>query len=208
MASSDCLRGHVWSSLYSGTIDVMSPSDGYVAFPLSLLCMTAVLRKLASPMNHWQVSSDRAAKHTSSALGGERKWLWLSMSCPLGSSSVNNIHDMQWILLTHSCSEYPLCSCHWRQAGCHIDLHLIKTTCMPYDANSLPKKWIRCILYSIPITAAKNGCIFRDVGESNKPVKCWDSNSMGTKGYIKEGLELTPMGSFDVGQGGCQLWAW
>ena len=24
---------------------------------------------------------------------------------------------------------------------------------------------------------------------------------MGTKGYIKEGLELTPMGSFDVGQG-------
>ena len=25
---------------------------------------------------------------------------------------------------------------------------------------------------------------------------------MGTKGYVKEGLELTPMGSFDVGQGG------
>ena len=25
---------------------------------------------------------------------------------------------------------------------------------------------------------------------------------MGTKGYIKEGLELTPMGSFDVGQRG------
>ena len=25
---------------------------------------------------------------------------------------------------------------------------------------------------------------------------------MGTKGYIKEGLELTLMGSFDIGQGG------
>ena len=25
---------------------------------------------------------------------------------------------------------------------------------------------------------------------------------MGMKGYVKEGLELTPMGSFDVGQGG------
>ena len=24
---------------------------------------------------------------------------------------------------------------------------------------------------------------------------------MGTKGYVKEGLELTPMGSFDVRQG-------
>ena len=28
---------------------------------------------------------------------------------------------------------------------------------------------------------------------------------MGTKGYVKEGLELTPMGSFDIGQGGGQL---
>ena len=35
-----------------------------------------------------------------------------------------------------------------------------------------------------------------------KSVKCWDSNSMGMKGHIKEGLELTPMGSFDIGQGG------
>ena len=25
---------------------------------------------------------------------------------------------------------------------------------------------------------------------------------MGMKGYVKEGLELTPMGSFDIGQGG------
>ena len=25
---------------------------------------------------------------------------------------------------------------------------------------------------------------------------------MGTKGYVKEGLELTLMGSFDIGQGG------
>ena len=25
---------------------------------------------------------------------------------------------------------------------------------------------------------------------------------MGTRGYVKEGLELTPMGSFDVEQGG------
>ena len=37
------------------------------------------------------------------------------------------------------------------------------------------------------------------------PVKCWDTNSMGTKGDVKEGWELTPMGSSDVGQGGCQL---
>ena len=36
-------------------------------------------------------------------------------------------------------------------------------------------------------------------------VKCWNSNSMGARGYVKERLELTPMGSFDVGQGGCQL---
>ena len=36
-------------------------------------------------------------------------------------------------------------------------------------------------------------------------VKCWNSNSMGTKGYVKEGLELTPMGSFNIGQRGCQL---
>ena len=27
----------------------------------------------------------------------------------------------------------------------------------------------------------------------------------GDGGYVKEGLELAPMGSFDVGQGGCQL---
>ena len=37
-------------------------------------------------------------------------------------------------------------------------------------------------------------------------VKCWDSNSMGTKGDVKEGWELALMGSFDVGQEGCQLW--
>ena len=29
-------------------------------------------------------------------------------------------------------------------------------------------------------------------------VKCWNSNSMGTRGYVKEGLELALMGSFDV----------
>ena len=29
-----------------------------------------------------------------------------------------------------------------------------------------------------------------------------NSNSMGTRGYVKEGLELTPMSSFDVEQGG------
>ena len=34
------------------------------------------------------------------------------------------------------------------------------------------------------------------------PVKCWNSNSMGTRGYIKEGLELTLMSSFNVGRGG------
>ena len=33
-------------------------------------------------------------------------------------------------------------------------------------------------------------------------VKCWNSNSMGMRGYIKEGLELTPMSSFNVEQGG------
>ena len=33
-------------------------------------------------------------------------------------------------------------------------------------------------------------------------VKCWNSNSMGTRGYVKEGLELTPMSSFDIEQGG------
>ena len=33
-------------------------------------------------------------------------------------------------------------------------------------------------------------------------VKCWNSNSMGTRGYIKERLELTPIGSFDIEQGG------
>ena len=29
-------------------------------------------------------------------------------------------------------------------------------------------------------------------------VKCWNSNSMGARGYVKEGLELALMGSFDV----------
>ena len=33
-------------------------------------------------------------------------------------------------------------------------------------------------------------------------VKCWNSNSMGARGYAKEGWELTPMSSFDVEQGG------
>ena len=33
-------------------------------------------------------------------------------------------------------------------------------------------------------------------------VKCWNSDSMGMRGYIKEGLELAPMGPFDVEQGG------
>ena len=28
---------------------------------------------------------------------------------------------------------------------------------------------------------------------------------MGMRGYVKEGLELAPMGSFDVEQGRCQL---
>ena len=42
-------------------------------------------------------------------------------------------------------------------------------------------------------------------GQFEYTVKCWDSSSMGMKGYVKEGLELTPMGSFNIGQGGCQL---
>ena len=33
-------------------------------------------------------------------------------------------------------------------------------------------------------------------------VKCWNSNSVGAREYIKEGLELTPMGSFDIEQRG------
>ena len=33
-------------------------------------------------------------------------------------------------------------------------------------------------------------------------VKCWESNSIGTRGNIKEGWKLTPMSSFDVEQGG------
>ena len=37
-------------------------------------------------------------------------------------------------------------------------------------------------------------------------VKCWNSNSMGVRGYVKERLELTPMGSFDIEQRGPQLW--
>ena len=45
-------------------------------------------------------------------------------------------------------------------------------------------------------------------GQFEYTVKCWDSNSMGTNGNFKEGLELTLMGSFDVGQGGHQLWTW
>ena len=36
-------------------------------------------------------------------------------------------------------------------------------------------------------------------------VKYWDSNSIGDEGDIKEGLESTPMGSFNVGRGGRQL---
>ena len=45
-------------------------------------------------------------------------------------------------------------------------------------------------------------CAMEIVFLSWRCVKCWDFNSMGTKGYVKEGLELTPMGSFDVEQGG------
>ena len=33
-------------------------------------------------------------------------------------------------------------------------------------------------------------------------VKCWNSNSMGARGYVKERLELTPMGPFNIEQGG------
>ena len=35
-----------------------------------------------------------------------------------------------------------------------------------------------------------------------KGVKCWNSNSMRARGYVKEGLELTLMGPFDIEQGG------
>ena len=33
-------------------------------------------------------------------------------------------------------------------------------------------------------------------------VKCWESNSIGSRGNVKEGLKLTPMSSFNVEQGG------
>ena len=33
-------------------------------------------------------------------------------------------------------------------------------------------------------------------------VKCWNSDSMGARGYVKERLELTPMGPVDVKQVG------
>ena len=33
-------------------------------------------------------------------------------------------------------------------------------------------------------------------------VKCWKSNSIGTRGNVKEGWKLTLMSSFDVEQGG------
>ena len=33
-------------------------------------------------------------------------------------------------------------------------------------------------------------------------VKCWESNSIGTRGNVKEGWKLTPMSSFDIEQGG------
>ena len=33
-------------------------------------------------------------------------------------------------------------------------------------------------------------------------VKCWNSNSMGARGYVKGGLELTLLGPFNVEQGG------
>ena len=39
-------------------------------------------------------------------------------------------------------------------------------------------------------------------GQFEYTVKCWNSNSMGVRGYIKGGLELTPMGPFNVEQGG------
>ena len=45
-------------------------------------------------------------------------------------------------------------------------------------------------------------------GQFKYDVKCWDSNSMGDEGDVKEGWESTPMGSFDVGQGGHQCWTW
>ena len=39
-------------------------------------------------------------------------------------------------------------------------------------------------------------------GRSGRVVKCWNSNSMGVRGYVKGGLELTPVGPFNVEQGG------
>ena len=39
-------------------------------------------------------------------------------------------------------------------------------------------------------------------GQFEYTVKCWNSNSMGQGGYIRERLELSPMGPFDVEQGG------
>ena len=40
------------------------------------------------------------------------------------------------------------------------------------------------------------------IDPSSSEVKCWNSNSMGARGYVKGGLELAPMGPFNVEQGG------
>ena len=50
-------------------------------------------------------------------------------------------------------------------------------------------------------------CTFiNSIGNVRSSVKCWDSNSIGDEGVCQRRIGLTLMGSFDVGQGGCQLW--
>ena len=55
----------------------------------------------------------------------------------------------------------------------------------------MDRTWLQLMCY----TSSRPQC------SNFRVVKCWNSNSMGTRGYVKEGLELTPMSSF-VEQGG------
>ena len=43
--------------------------------------------------------------------------------------------------------------------------------------------------------------VMRNIRILSTSVKCWESNSIGTRGNIKEGWKLTPMSSFNIEQG-------
>ena len=62
--------------------------------------------------------------------------------------------------------------------------------------------WNRGLVTSGGPVVYQTGDVGEDLRVKARDVKCWNSNSMGMRGYVKERLELTPMGSFDVEQGG------